>query len=310
MKKHFTLIELLVSKTCQIGVLPLYYLKNFYKSNTSLRPTGRTSRLTQSNSSHLHIFSQSAFTLIELLVVIAIIAILAGILLPTLQRARESGRQSSCLNNLSQVGKGLLQYVSDYDDMFPPGGRNMIDTLKLGNSKVNWSYFLNKNYGISGATFKCPTRNFRVTSSGEVQDFITNAGKDNKAYMFNWTGYGINAAGVSHTYYNDGTRGYSDPKSGVLDSVHPVRITKVLKPGSLLMVIESGQMDKGVVIPNNYQSIDNHVLPQAHSRSDNMVFVDGHAASEKFPLNTFFQIAASGSDKTLIKRYTQADYRE
>jgi microcompartment protein CcmL/EutN len=34
------------------------------------------------------------------------------------------------------------------------------------------------------------------------------------------------------------------------------------------------------------------------------------AASEKFPLNTFFQVAASGSDKTLIKRYTQADYRE
>ena len=43
---------------------------------TSLRPTGRTSRLPQASSSHLHIFTQSAFTLIELLVVIAIIAIL------------------------------------------------------------------------------------------------------------------------------------------------------------------------------------------------------------------------------------------
>ena len=67
-KARFTLIELLVSKTCQIGVLPLYYLKKIYKNNTSLRPEGRTSRLTQSNSSPLHIFTRSAFTLIELLV--------------------------------------------------------------------------------------------------------------------------------------------------------------------------------------------------------------------------------------------------
>jgi prepilin-type N-terminal cleavage/methylation domain-containing protein/prepilin-type processing-associated H-X9-DG protein len=252
------------------------------------------------------------FTLIELLVVIAIIAILAAILLPTLQKARESGRSTACLNNLSQVAKGTLQYVSDNEDFFPPGGRNMINTIRLEsyNSLVNWSYFLNKRYGVSGETFKCPSRNFRTTSSGEVQDFITNAGKDNKSYMFNWTGYGINAAGVSHTYYHDGTRGYSDPKSGDLSSVHPIRVTKVLKPSSLLQIIESGQMDKGAIIPNNYMSLDNHILPQAHSRSDNMVFVDGHAASEKFPLNTFFQVAASGSDKTLIKRYTQADYRE
>ena len=40
----FTLIELLVSVTCQIGVLPLYYLKKIYKNCTSLRPSGRTSR--------------------------------------------------------------------------------------------------------------------------------------------------------------------------------------------------------------------------------------------------------------------------
>ncbi|MBQ4336545.1 MAG: hypothetical protein IJC34_05100, partial [Lentisphaeria bacterium] len=66
-KQNFTLIELLVSKTCQIGVLPLYYLKKFYKNNTSLRPAGRTSRFfcgCKKSSSHLHIFTQSAFTLI------------------------------------------------------------------------------------------------------------------------------------------------------------------------------------------------------------------------------------------------------
>ena len=55
-----------VSVTCQIGVLPLYCLKKIHKNCTSLRPAGRTSRLPQANSSHLHIFTQSG--LIELLV--------------------------------------------------------------------------------------------------------------------------------------------------------------------------------------------------------------------------------------------------
>jgi prepilin-type N-terminal cleavage/methylation domain-containing protein/prepilin-type processing-associated H-X9-DG protein len=62
---------------------------------------------------------RSGFTLIELLVVIAIIAILAAILFPVFAQARDSARQTTCLNNLKQLGTGLMMYAQDYDENMP-----------------------------------------------------------------------------------------------------------------------------------------------------------------------------------------------
>ena len=79
-----------------------------------------------------------AFTLIELLTVIAIIAILAGMLLPALGRARESARQSECLNNLHGMGQAAIVYVGDWKERLPGVNSDVLPGIDDEHSEANY----------------------------------------------------------------------------------------------------------------------------------------------------------------------------
>ena len=134
--------------------------------------------------------NRKAFTIIELLVVVAVIAILAALLLPALQGAREKAREMNCWSNYGQLGKALQQYLNEYEGGAPysqGGVYQSWNRIKYNANSCPWPQQI-LLYAMDPDVFWCPSSDPELVWDG-------------KTPVFPWTWFSI---GINDWGWGDG----------------------------------------------------------------------------------------------------------
>lgn len=202
---------------------------------------------------------EKKFTLIELLVVIAIIAILASMLLPALNQAREKAKSIKCVSNLKQLGTTFSMYLSDNEGRYPPFAYNDGWVLPLSNG---YDIPYNKSDGV----FICPAMK----------------GPDSTSFLaeWRWVHYGYNYENIGGSYRS----------GGVAAAAVSVKDVQIKSPSKTILLADAYHSsapgrgrgwftlyDGGFLTSTGLYGF----LDARHPRSVNVLWIDGHASSEK-----------------------------
>ncbi|MBO5760537.1 MAG: prepilin-type N-terminal cleavage/methylation domain-containing protein [Lentisphaeria bacterium] len=220
----------------------------------------------------MHIMQKRKFTLIELLVVIAIIAILAGMLLPTLKQARETAQKVACVNQMKSLGNYSALYSNDFKDFIPHVPSNSENKNWATNDLTNnWiggiPYMVNYGWNTHPASdkkshtsiYKCPAQTY--------------------------AGQGSNIPKWREDYYARLSYGWNrDYNSGYQGRFFKLG-TDIKKSSQIFYLIETRYLETG---KDHYvwEAIENarawsYIYGQRHNNTGNLLFFDGHVSSWK-----------------------------
>jgi len=224
-------------------------------------------------------------TLVELLVVVAVITVMATVLFPVFDRSRAATEDNVCMNNLKQIGKGMLMYAQDWDGSFPPAKGTgyripgneyaYIQWYTLIAEQLGIKYTLGSHVGSTPELFICPQMD--IKAKNQLQKYQCIAYR----YSQGCTPYIMNYAASTPTWD--------------MSLCGTVALADIVKPAGLAVVGErdtTSSTDPGYGFdwPRERTGSQTRLAINIHGAGSNYLFADGHV------------------EQVLVKRDKEFDY--
>ena len=226
------------------------------------------------------------FTLIELLIVVAIITILAGLLLPALNKAKLSALASSCINNQKQIGLALQSYTGDWNGYFPYAGYG---DLISGGSRVTWCYSLyeggyikNNNILFCDAAAPGLAGSYGLERSRKDSPNTCIKFPNSNLEYYRFINYGIN-----YNYLASNMGGWYSTTTAELVTQ---KVERIKNPAGKVMTADTRNESSGGsgrhLLGFYYNPGGSNNMHACHSNGSNILWCDGHVSYWKSPHQT------------------------